>query len=55
MAERLDAVLRVIQLAEEAGVRGGQVIALQVIVYVHLPVAMNVVGATVELVEPSDA
>ena len=45
IAKRFHPVLRVIQLAEEAGMRRGQVVALQVIVDVDLPVALDDVVA----------
>src|SRR5262249_48187849 len=52
VAERIDAVLRVVELAEEARVRGGQVIALEVVIDIHLPVALDGVVAAVGEVEP---
>src|SRR5581483_11083340 len=36
---RIDAITRVIELAKERRMRGGQVVAFEVIVHIHLPVA----------------
>ena len=51
MSEGLHSVLGVIQLAEQAGMRGGQMVAFEVIVDVNLPVALDDVVAAAGVAE----
>ena len=48
VAKGFDAVVVVLELLEQAGVRDGQVIALEIVVDVHLPVAGDVVIAVLD-------